>query len=85
VPRTVEVELKQDLVSSCVVGDVVTVLGLVKVLATGEQGGSGIWLTRRAMSGFAGLEGSVSTLKLQVACKHKLLTPHHPTPTRTPI
>lgn len=39
VPRTVEVELKQDLVSSCVVGDVVTVLGLVKVLATGESGG----------------------------------------------
>ncbi|KAI8465449.1 MAG: MCM2/3/5 family-domain-containing protein [Monoraphidium minutum] len=38
VPRTVEVELKQDLVSSCVVGDVVTVLGLVKVLATGDQG-----------------------------------------------
>ena len=38
VPRTVEVELTQDLVSSCVVGDVVTVLGLVKVLATGEAG-----------------------------------------------
>jgi hypothetical protein len=32
------VELRQDLVSSCVVGDVVTVLGLVKVLATGDQG-----------------------------------------------
>jgi hypothetical protein len=31
-----QVELKQDLASSCVVGDVVTVLGLVKVLATGE-------------------------------------------------
>lgn len=32
-----QVELKQDLVGSCVVGDVVTVLGLVKVLATGDQ------------------------------------------------
>lgn len=31
-----QVELKQDLVGSCVVGDVVTVLGLVKVLATGD-------------------------------------------------
>jgi hypothetical protein len=42
-----QVELKQDLVSSCVVGDVVTVLGLVKVLATGEQGeGGGAALAR---------------------------------------
>lgn len=31
-----QVELKQDLVGSCIVGDVITVLGLVKVLATGE-------------------------------------------------
>ena len=37
-----QVELKQDLASSCVVGDVVTVLGLVKVLATGE-GAPGEW------------------------------------------
>lgn len=31
-----QVELQEDLVGSCVVGDVVTVLGLVKVLATGD-------------------------------------------------
>lgn len=31
-----QVELKQDLVGSCVVGDVITVLGMVKVLATGD-------------------------------------------------
>jgi hypothetical protein len=36
-----QVELKQDLVGSCVVGDVVTVLGLVKVLATGDAKPSG--------------------------------------------
>lgn len=36
-----QVELKQDLVGSCVVGDVVTVLGLVKVLATGDTKTSG--------------------------------------------
>jgi hypothetical protein len=30
------VELQQDLAGSCVVGDVVSVLGLVKVLATGD-------------------------------------------------
>ncbi|KAF6258257.1 MCM2/3/5 family-domain-containing protein [Scenedesmus sp. NREL 46B-D3] len=41
VPRSVEVELKQDLVGSCVVGDVVAVLGLVKVLATGDAKPSG--------------------------------------------
>jgi hypothetical protein len=42
-PKCCQVELKQDLVSSCVVGDVVTVLGLVKVLATGEQGAGREW------------------------------------------
>lgn len=36
VPRSVEVELREDLVAGCVVGDVITVLGLVKVLATGD-------------------------------------------------
>ena len=35
VPRTLEVELKGDLVDCCSAGDVVTVLGLVKV-ATSE-------------------------------------------------
>lgn len=40
-----QVELKQDLVGSCVVGDVVTVLGLVKVLATGDSKPSGEVLT----------------------------------------
>jgi hypothetical protein len=33
---TRQVELRGDLVGSCVVGDVVTVLGMVKVLATGD-------------------------------------------------
>eukprot|EP00775_Hariotina_reticulata_P012205 gene12205-12342_t len=37
VPRSVEVELQQDLAGSCVVGDVVSVLGLVKVLASGDS------------------------------------------------
>ena len=37
VPRTVEVELFGDLVASAMVGDVVSVTGLVKVLATGED------------------------------------------------
>lgn len=41
VPRTVEVELRDDLVGSCVVGDVISVLGLVKVLATGDNKLSG--------------------------------------------
>jgi hypothetical protein len=31
-----QIELREDLVGSCVVGDVITVLGLVKVLATGD-------------------------------------------------
>lgn len=37
VPRCVEVELRDSLVDSCMVGDVITVLGHVKVLATGED------------------------------------------------
>ncbi|MEW5300243.1 MAG: hypothetical protein WDW36_003185 [Sanguina aurantia] len=41
VPRCVEVELRDGLVDSCTVGDVVTVLGHVKVLATGEDLGKG--------------------------------------------
>lgn len=44
VPRCVEVELRDSLVDSCMVGDVITVLGHVKVLATGEDlGASGPW------------------------------------------
>lgn len=34
VPRTIEVELKEDLVDSCTAGDVVTVVGIVKVVNT---------------------------------------------------
>jgi hypothetical protein len=37
-----QVELREDLVSSCVVGDVITVLGLVKVLATGDAKPAGV-------------------------------------------
>ncbi|GMH34114.1 hypothetical protein BSKO_01948 [Bryopsis sp. KO-2023] len=39
IPRTVEVELTNDLVDCCVAGDVVTVLGLVKVINTEANGG----------------------------------------------
>ena len=35
-------ELREDLVGSCVVGDVITVLGLVKVLATGDPKPAGV-------------------------------------------
>ena len=34
IPRTIEVELKEDLVDSCTAGDVVTVVGIVKVVNT---------------------------------------------------
>ena len=37
VPLSVEVELREDLTCSCMVGDVVTAVGLVKVLATGDD------------------------------------------------
>ncbi|PNW71712.1 hypothetical protein CHLRE_16g665950v5 [Chlamydomonas reinhardtii] len=37
VPRSVEVELSGDLVHGAVVGDVVTVVGIVKVMATGDD------------------------------------------------
>lgn len=40
-PPACQVELREDLVGSCVVGDVITVLGLVKVLATGDNKPSG--------------------------------------------
>ena len=36
-PRTVDVELWDDLCGSCGVGDVVIVTGVVKVLATGDD------------------------------------------------
>ena len=42
VPRTIEVELTQDLVECCSVGDVVTVLGLVKVMSTDSKRGTEI-------------------------------------------
>lgn len=34
VPRTVEVEVREDMVDSCTAGDVVTVVGIVKVINT---------------------------------------------------
>lgn len=37
VPRTIQVELWRDLTSSCMVGDVVVVTGVVKVLASGDD------------------------------------------------
>ena len=37
VPRTIDVELWDDLVGSCGVGDAVVVTGVVKVLATGDD------------------------------------------------
>ncbi|KAK9914958.1 hypothetical protein WJX75_002939 [Coccomyxa subellipsoidea] len=40
VPRTIEVELKEDLVDSCTAGDVVTVVGIVKVVNTETMPGA---------------------------------------------
>lgn len=39
VPRTLEVELRGDLVDCCSAGDVVTVLGLVKVVTADSRKG----------------------------------------------
>ena len=39
VPRTLEIELTRDLVNSCSAGDVVTVLGVIKVLSTDAEAG----------------------------------------------
>lgn len=39
VPRTLEVELTRDLVDSCSAGDVVTALGIIKVLSTDAEAG----------------------------------------------
>ena len=41
VPRSVEVELRGDLVDGCTAGDVVTVVGLVKVINTEAEAGAG--------------------------------------------
>jgi DNA helicase MCM8 len=49
VPRTVEVELSEDLVDSCVPGDVVTIGGIVKAIETDVAAGRG---TARAKSIF---------------------------------
>jgi hypothetical protein len=51
------VELRQDLVGSCVVGDVVTVLGMVKVLATGDAKPAGGFARHRV----AWLTGALQT------------------------
>lgn len=39
VPRSIEVELRGDLVDACTAGDVVTVVGLVKVINTEAEAG----------------------------------------------
>ena len=39
VPRTVDVELREDLVDCCAAGEVVTVVGLVRVLDTAADPG----------------------------------------------
>ena len=44
VPRTIEVELTRDLVENCSAGDVVTVLGLVKVMSTESKRGADAFL-----------------------------------------
>ena len=40
VPRTVDVELREDLVDCCAAGEVVTVVGLVRVLDTAADPGA---------------------------------------------
>ncbi len=40
VPRTLEVELREDLVDCCAAGDVVTVVGLVRVLDASADAGA---------------------------------------------
>lgn len=41
IPRTVDCELTEDLVDTCVPGDVVTVCGIVKVINTDQDMGGG--------------------------------------------
>ena len=43
VPRTLEVELTRDLVGSCSAGDVITALGIVKVIGTDAEAGTVPW------------------------------------------
>lgn len=40
VPRTIEIDLTRDLVSTCRAGDVVTVLGIVKVMNAASDPGN---------------------------------------------
>ena len=47
VPRTIEVEMTEDLVSSCSAGDVITVLGLVKVMSTDTRRGKSCYQQQR--------------------------------------
>lgn len=42
-PRTVECELTEDLVDACIPGDVVTVIGIIKVINNYMDVGGGIW------------------------------------------
>lgn len=42
VPRTVECELTEDLVDACIPGDVVTVIGIIKVINNYMDVGGGI-------------------------------------------
>jgi DNA helicase MCM8 len=56
VPRTVEVELSEDLVDSCVPGDIVTICGEVKVMSAASVGIMGTVQSNRPQK-FAGGDG----------------------------
>lgn len=75
VPRTVEVELHEDLVESCTPGDVVTVLGLCKVISTDSKPGllslppSCTLLTRREWHESLGIQRiQLSDVELVTMC-----------------
>jgi DNA helicase MCM8 len=50
VPRTVECELTEDLVDSCVPGDVVTVTGIVKVISVDAAAGTLLTFSHMAVN-----------------------------------
>ncbi len=52
VPRPIDVELAEDLVDSCMPGDVVSVVGVVKVINGEGQGGG--WAGRRVVRRLGG-------------------------------
>lgn len=70
VPRTLEVELTRDLVDSCSAGDVVTALGVVKVLSTDAEAGKPPWSCM-----INGLMIPASNSLCQLTCLILLVTP----------